>query len=44
MFRRYDEASIVAQAMSLAQPTLARVIKLMHQDDQQDETRRISPL
>lgn len=32
MFRRYDEASIVAPAIRQAQPALARVIKRMHQD------------
>lgn len=43
IFRRYDETSIVAQAMSLAQGTLARVIARMHQDDPQNEARRILP-
>lgn len=43
IFRRYDEASIVAQAIRQAQPALARVIERMHQDDQKDEARRILP-
>ena len=43
IFRRYDEASIVAQAISLAQPALARVIERVQQGDSQDESRRISP-
>lgn len=43
IFRRYDEASIVAQAIRQAQPTLARVIERRHQDDQKDEARRILP-
>ena len=33
IFRRYDEASLVARAMSLAQPALARVIERMQRGE-----------
>ena len=37
ILRRYDADSIVAQAMSLAQPALARVIERVQRDDPKQE-------